>query len=282
MLSLWIRSPQLSPENHLSQTALPSNGESSSRNDPYNRDSVARSRGEVGGGRSMDISVASNSQHRNFRADMISYRTHNIQSKDIRMLSEQTAAACTVEDVREKTMSSKQASFERADQENSNLRSVKTIYMCKWNNWLILLWTSSYYASLIINELIICTFEQVRMHFCALTLFTRKPIIHNSSFSPLRLLNNGNSSQITNGLSIIKSIGEQKYIKNVLFKHLNIQIFINSVYWLVHQAIVSILTPFFHLGLPTHFSSKCIHILEKSACINVNRKNGQSNPKSEK
>lgn len=129
MLSLWSRSPQLSPQNHLS--ALPSNGEASSRNHLYNRDAVERSRGEVGGGRSVDISVASNSQHRDFRADMISYRTHNIQSTDIRMLSEQTAAACTVEDVREKTMSSKQPSFDRADQENSNLRSVKTTYMCK-------------------------------------------------------------------------------------------------------------------------------------------------------
>lgn len=78
----------------------------------------------------MDISVASHSQDQDFGADM-SYRTHNIQSRDIRMLSEQTAAACTVEDAREKTMSSKQASFDRADQENSNLRSVKTTYMCK-------------------------------------------------------------------------------------------------------------------------------------------------------
>lgn len=57
---------------------------------------------------------------------MISYRTHNIQSKDIRMLSEQTAAACTVEDVGEKPMGSKQAGFDSADQENSNLRSAKT------------------------------------------------------------------------------------------------------------------------------------------------------------
>uniref|UniRef100_H2RTN7 Neuronal guanine nucleotide exchange factor n=1 Tax=Takifugu rubripes TaxID=31033 RepID=H2RTN7_TAKRU len=69
----------------------------------------------------VDISVASDSRHPEFRADMISsYRTHNIHSRDIRMLSEQTAAACTVEDVRGKTMSSKQA-----DQENSNLRSVR-------------------------------------------------------------------------------------------------------------------------------------------------------------
>lgn len=140
MLSLWIHSPRLSPQNHLSPTALPSNGEASSRNDLYSRDAVERSRGEVGGGRSVDISFAYNSQHRDFGAEMISYRTHNIQSRDIRMLSEQTATACTVEDDREKTMSSKQSGFDRADKENSNLRSVKIIYMCKWNNWLILLW----------------------------------------------------------------------------------------------------------------------------------------------
>lgn len=133
MPSLWICSPQLSPQNHLPRTALPSNGEASSRNDPYNRDAVERSRGEVGGGRSVDISVASNSQHRDFRAEIISYRTHNIQSRDIRMLSEQTAAACTVEDVREKTMNSEQASFVTADQDNSNLRSVKTTHMHKQN-----------------------------------------------------------------------------------------------------------------------------------------------------
>ncbi|TNN01499.1 ephexin-1 [Takifugu flavidus] len=128
------RRPQPSPQSHLSPTALPGNAEASRRNG----DAVERSRGEVGGGRRVDISVASDSRHPEFRADMISsYRTHNIHSRDIRMLSEQTAAACTVEDVRGKTMSSKQA-----DQENSNLR----------------------------------------------------------------LLNNGNSSQSANGLSIIKSI----------------------------------------------------------------------------
>lgn len=165
MFSLWIRSPQLSPQNHLSQTALPSNGEASSRNDPYNRDAVERSRGEVGGGRSVDNSVASNSQHRDFRADMISYRTHNIQSRDIKMLSEQTAAACTVEDVREKTMNSKHASFDGADQENSNLRSVNMTTLCKWNNWMILLLTSSKYISLIRTGVILyncCTDEMTR------------------------------------------------------------------------------------------------------------------------
>lgn len=57
------------------------------------------------------------------------------------MLSEQTAAACTVEDVREKTMNSEQASFVTADQDNSNLRSVKTTHMHKQNTWLIVLQT---------------------------------------------------------------------------------------------------------------------------------------------
>lgn len=72
----------------------------------------------------MDISVASNSQQPDFPADMISYRTHNIHSRDIRMLSEQTAAACTVDDARGTTMSSQQASLDGAEQDNSNLRSV--------------------------------------------------------------------------------------------------------------------------------------------------------------
>lgn len=111
-------SPLPSPQLHHSRAVLPSNGEASSRHALYNRDAVDRKRGGVGGGRSVDISAASNSQHRDLTADMITYRTHNIHSGDIRKLSEQTATACTVQEVRGKTMSS-----DVADQENANLRS---------------------------------------------------------------------------------------------------------------------------------------------------------------
>lgn len=54
---------------------------------------------------------------------MITYRTHNIHSEDIQKLSEQTAAACTVQEVRGKTMSSQMPSSNGADQDNANLRS---------------------------------------------------------------------------------------------------------------------------------------------------------------
>lgn len=115
-------SPQLSPQLHHSRTVLPSNGEASSRHALYNRDTVDRRKGGVGGGRSVDISAASNSQHRDFSADMITYRTHGIHSGDIKKLSEQTAAACTVQEVRGKAMSSRPSS-DGADGDNINLRS---------------------------------------------------------------------------------------------------------------------------------------------------------------
>ncbi|XP_031167905.1 ephexin-1 isoform X2 [Sander lucioperca] len=116
------RRPQPSPQLHHSKTVLPSNEEASSRHALYNSDAVDRRRGGVGGGRSLDRSVASNSQHRDFTADMITYRTHNIHSEDIQKLSEQTAAACTVQEVRGKTMSSQMPSSNGADQDNANLR----------------------------------------------------------------------------------------------------------------------------------------------------------------
>lgn len=114
-------SPQPSPQLHHSRTVLPSNGEASSRHALYNRDAVERQRG-VGGG-SVDISAASNSQHRDFTADMITYRTHGVQSRDIKKLSEQTALACTVQEVRGITMSSQQTSSDGPDRDNANLRS---------------------------------------------------------------------------------------------------------------------------------------------------------------
>lgn len=118
-----ICSPQLSPQLHHSRTALPSNGEASIRHALYNKDAVDRTRGGVGGERSVDISAGSNSKHRDCTADMKTYRTHNIQSRDIKMLSEQTAAACSVQDVSGETMSSTQPRSGGADRENINLRS---------------------------------------------------------------------------------------------------------------------------------------------------------------
>ncbi|TDH14729.1 hypothetical protein EPR50_G00023390 [Perca flavescens] len=112
-------SPQPSPQLDHSKTVLPSNGEASSRHALYHSDAVDRRRGGVGGGRSLDISAASNNQHRDFTADMITYRTHNIHSEDIIKLSEQTAADCTVQ---EKTMSSQRPSSNSTDQDNANLR----------------------------------------------------------------------------------------------------------------------------------------------------------------
>ncbi|XP_044058212.1 ephexin-1 isoform X2 [Siniperca chuatsi] len=116
------RRPQLSPQLHHSRTVLPSNGEASSRHALYNRDAVDRRKGGVGGGRSVDISAASNSLHRDFIADMITYRTHGIHSGDIKKLSEQTAAACTLHEVRGKTMSSQRPSSDGAERDNVNLR----------------------------------------------------------------------------------------------------------------------------------------------------------------
>ncbi|XP_067449846.1 ephexin-1 isoform X1 [Thunnus thynnus] len=119
-LLLEARRPQLSPQLHHSRTVLPSNGEANSRHALYNKDAVNRRRG-VGGG-SVDISAASSSQNSDFTADMITYRTHSIHGGDIKKLSEQTAAACTVQEVRGKIMSSQQPSFDGADQDNVNLR----------------------------------------------------------------------------------------------------------------------------------------------------------------
>ncbi|KAA8594373.1 hypothetical protein FQN60_005207 [Etheostoma spectabile] len=117
------RRPQPSPQLHHSKTVLPSNGEASSRHALYNSDAVDKRRG-VGGGRSMDISAASNSKLQDFAADMTTYRTHNIHSGDIKKLSEQTAAVCTVKEVSGKTMSSQRSSSNGADQDNANLRSL--------------------------------------------------------------------------------------------------------------------------------------------------------------
>lgn len=112
--------PQISPQLHHSRPVLPGNGESSSRHALYT--SAENKRRGVGGG-SVDISAASKSQHQAFTADTITYHTHSFHSGEIKKLSEQTAAACTVQDVRGRTMSSKQPSSDGADQDNINLRS---------------------------------------------------------------------------------------------------------------------------------------------------------------
>ena len=113
-----------SPKLHDSRTVLPSNGEASSRHALYNKDAVDKRRGGVGGG-SVDTSAASNNQHRDFADDRITYRTHGFHSEDIKKLSEQTAAACTVQEVRGIAMSSQQPSSEGADRDHFNRRSDK-------------------------------------------------------------------------------------------------------------------------------------------------------------
>ncbi|XP_035478715.1 ephexin-1 isoform X2 [Scophthalmus maximus] len=119
-LLLGARRPPPSPKLQDSRTVLPSNGEASSRHALYNKDAVDKRRGGVGGG-SVDTSASSNSQQRDFTDDRITYRTHRIHSGDIRKLSEQTAAVCTVQEVRGKAMSSQQSSPDRALQDY-NLR----------------------------------------------------------------------------------------------------------------------------------------------------------------
>ncbi|KAM7413798.1 hypothetical protein PAMA_020932 [Pampus argenteus] len=121
LLLLGSRRPQLSPQLHHSRTVLPSNDEANNRHALYNKDAVNRGRGGVGG-LSVDISAASSSQNRDFTADMITYRTHAVHSGDIKKLSEKTAAACTVQEVREKSMSSQQPSSDGEVQDNVNLR----------------------------------------------------------------------------------------------------------------------------------------------------------------
>lgn len=108
------------PQLHHSTTVLPSNGEASSRHALCNRNAADRTRGGVGG-RSVHISAVSSSQHTDLTADMITYRTHSTYSGDIKMLSEQTAAACTVQEVRGKTQNSPRSISCGADQDNINL-----------------------------------------------------------------------------------------------------------------------------------------------------------------
>ncbi|XP_053278139.1 ephexin-1 isoform X1 [Pleuronectes platessa] len=110
-----------SPKLRDSRTVLPSNGEASSRHALYNKDALDKRRGGVGGG-SVDTSAAFNSQQRDFADDRITYRTHGIHSGDIKKLSEQTAAACTVQEVREIAMSAQQPSSDGAERDHFNRR----------------------------------------------------------------------------------------------------------------------------------------------------------------
>ncbi|XP_068601906.1 ephexin-1 [Brachionichthys hirsutus] len=121
------RRPQLS--SHLSRTALPSNGEARNRHAQYSRDAVEVTEGAVRGGRSVDIAAASSSQHTDFTAGMATYRTHNIHTRDIKVLSEQTAAACTVREVRGDEMSSQRGSSGGEDRDN--LRSMSNGEGCQ-------------------------------------------------------------------------------------------------------------------------------------------------------
>ncbi|XP_069581909.1 ephexin-1 [Brachyistius frenatus] len=115
------RRPPRSPHLHHSRAVLPSNAEAGSRHALYHRDAVDRRRGGVGGGRTVDISAASNNQNRDFTA----YRTHSLHSEEMKKLSEQTAAACTVQEIRGKTMSSQQPACDGADQDNTSLRMLR-------------------------------------------------------------------------------------------------------------------------------------------------------------
>ncbi|XP_029373787.1 ephexin-1 [Echeneis naucrates] len=110
---------QPSPQFHHSRAVLPSDGEPSSRHALFNRDAVEKRRGGVGGG---SVDGSSSSQLRDSPADMIIYRTHGVHSGDIKKLSEQTAAACTVQEVRGTAMSTQQPRCDGADQENANIR----------------------------------------------------------------------------------------------------------------------------------------------------------------
>ncbi|XP_077422592.1 ephexin-1 isoform X1 [Vanacampus margaritifer] len=118
----YTSSPHKSPELSVAaRTVLPSNGEASSRYySSYNKDAVNKGRGSVGGG-SADISATSYHHSSALTADSILYRTHAIQSGDIKNLSEQTTAACTVRDIGS-TMSSGMPSPEGADRDNFNHR----------------------------------------------------------------------------------------------------------------------------------------------------------------
>ncbi|XP_077578362.1 ephexin-1 [Stigmatopora nigra] len=100
---------------------LPSNGEASSRYYSLcNMDAVNKGR-SVGGG-SVDISASSYHHNADLTVpDSLSYRTHNIQSGDIKKLSEQTTSSCTVRDIG-RTMSSGLSSSEEAGGINLNHR----------------------------------------------------------------------------------------------------------------------------------------------------------------
>ncbi|XP_061637062.1 ephexin-1 isoform X1 [Phyllopteryx taeniolatus] len=112
------KSPELSTAG---RPVLPSNGEASSRYYSLcNKDAVNKGKGSVGGG-SVDISATPNHHNSALTDDSISYRTHSIQSGDIKKLSEQTTAACTVRDIGS-TMSSGMPSPEGADRDNFNHR----------------------------------------------------------------------------------------------------------------------------------------------------------------
>ncbi|XP_061923821.1 ephexin-1 isoform X1 [Entelurus aequoreus] len=90
-------SPHKSPDLHGARgPVLPSNGENSSR--LYNKHVVNKGRGGVGG-ESVDISTASYNYNSALIDNTILYRTHSIQSGDIKQLSEQTTVACTVRDI---------------------------------------------------------------------------------------------------------------------------------------------------------------------------------------
>lgn len=104
------------------RAVLPSNSKSDSRHALSNKYPEEKRREGVEGGRSVDISDASNNQHRNFAANTITYQMHCFPRDDINKLSEQTATACTVQDIGGRTMYSNQHNSDGVDKDKKYSR----------------------------------------------------------------------------------------------------------------------------------------------------------------
>ncbi|KAF7641912.1 hypothetical protein LDENG_00268480 [Lucifuga dentata] len=115
-----IHQPTL--QSHHSRTVLPSNGKAGRRHDVHSRAASESRLGRVGGGRSADVCAASNGQHQNLTAEPSTYRMHGIHSQDMESLSEHTAAACSIQEVRAKTKSSQCPGSHGADLDDRNAR----------------------------------------------------------------------------------------------------------------------------------------------------------------
>uniref|UniRef100_A0A3Q2ZBV5 Neuronal guanine nucleotide exchange factor n=1 Tax=Hippocampus comes TaxID=109280 RepID=A0A3Q2ZBV5_HIPCM len=134
----WGTKSQDTPDKHPTALALPSHAEYYDDDDddesrvglsrePIRRNSrfyrsMRRKRMAASENSESSVDVSSTSYHNSaLTADSISYRTHSILSGDIKKLSEQTTAACTVRDIGN-TMRSGMPSPEGADRDNFNHR----------------------------------------------------------------------------------------------------------------------------------------------------------------